>query len=507
LNCAEVGANGTGFLSEGESALAPGVLVDGKYQVEKLIAVGGMAAVWSGRNIRTDKRVALKVILRSLSSKAEVMARFRREALAAGRIHHPNVVVVFDVVEHEGLTCMVMELLDGEPLIELIQRRGVLQEAEVVALLLPAMRGVEAAHRQGVIHRDLKPHNIFVCRDAEGEVTNTKVLDFGVSKLKEDHPDPQAITVAGTMTGTPAYMAPEQVMGTQTVDPRTDVYAMGIVFFQALAGRPPFEDPSYPALLVRIATEKPASVRRLRPEVSEAMEAVIERAIAKSPEERFPDMGAFIHALESWDKPVEPFERRLRQVAPAEAVRTSVQMVPPVADITARVPASPRRAWWGVAAGGVIGGLCLLLWMLIQDDPVKAPAAGRAVPSAPETITPVETAHLPDTAGPENAAPKAPPDEPRAADPARPAKATEGDTAVAAGTEAAAEHRRRARRQLRSGTGERAPEAVKGGDDGHKQGATSTEVPAALDPSSGQPGLRDRAPRAPRAGNLSPDDF
>ena len=145
-----------------DASFVPGQLVDGKYRVERLIGVGGMAAVWAGSNERTGKRVALKVVLRSLASTPAARELFYTEGLVASRVNHPNVVTIFDVIEHEGMTCMVMELLDGEPLSRLLERKGSLSVQEATWLLMPAMRGVAAAHAQGVIHRDLKPVSVKV---------------------------------------------------------------------------------------------------------------------------------------------------------------------------------------------------------------------------------------------------------------------------------------------------------------------------------------------------------
>src|SRR5450759_2969620 len=146
-----------------DTTLRQGAVVDGTYRVDRPVGEGGMAAVWAGTNVRTGKRVALKVILRSLKTMPEAEGLFHSEGLAASRVNHPNVVTVFDVVEHEGMACLVMELLDGEPLGSYIARNGPLSVNEATVLLLPAMRGVAAAHAQGVIHRDLKPQNIFIC--------------------------------------------------------------------------------------------------------------------------------------------------------------------------------------------------------------------------------------------------------------------------------------------------------------------------------------------------------
>jgi len=144
-----------------------------------------MAAVWAGTNERTGKRVALKVILQSMATTEDAQRLFHSEALAASRVNHPNVVTIFDVIDHEGMTCIVMEFLDGEPLSSYIARKGALSVSEATALLLPAMRGVAAAHAKDVIHRDLKPQNIFLCIGPDGRVVTSKVLDFGISIMLE----------------------------------------------------------------------------------------------------------------------------------------------------------------------------------------------------------------------------------------------------------------------------------------------------------------------------------
>ena len=186
-------------------SLLQGQLVDGKYRVERLIGVGGMAAVWAGSNERTGKRVALKVLLRSVASTPAARELFHSEGLVASRVNHPNVVTIFDVIEHEGITCMVMELLDGEPLSRLLDRKGTLDVQEATCLLMPAMRGVAAANAQGVIHRDLKPQNIFLCVEPNGRIVSTKVLDFGISVLV----DGVLNLSRGLFVGTPNYMSPE----------------------------------------------------------------------------------------------------------------------------------------------------------------------------------------------------------------------------------------------------------------------------------------------------------
>jgi serine/threonine protein kinase len=227
--------NGQGALSRPK----PGDLIADKYQIERFIGQGGMAEVYAGLNIRTGKRVALKWISPALATTKEALSRFRREALAAGRINHPNVVTVFDVVEHMSSTWLVMELLEGDPLSEILNRVGYMEPEPAVQLLIPAIRGVAAAHAHGVIHRDLTPDNIFICRSADGKPREAKVLDFGVSKLADEATDQVGITGLGHAVGTPAYMAPEQIRGNIPADARTDVYALGVVLYQMLAGRRP----------------------------------------------------------------------------------------------------------------------------------------------------------------------------------------------------------------------------------------------------------------------------
>jgi hypothetical protein len=281
-----------------ETILRPGQIVGGKYCVDKLIGKGGMAAVWAGVNQRTGKRIALKVILRSFASSGDAAELFRREAMAASRVNHPNVVNVFDVIDHEGMTCIVMELLDGEPFGTYLTRKGYLNMEEAVALLLPAMRGVAAANVEGVVHRDLKPQNIFLCIGPDGRLVTTKVLDFGISVIVERALDDSGGKTQLTTHGTPAYMCPEHITGAPNIDSRADVYGFGVLFYEALTGQLPFLGDPGPALLVRILNEPAPKITLFRPDLPPAMVEIIDRAMAKNPELRFPSLDHFIRAIE-----------------------------------------------------------------------------------------------------------------------------------------------------------------------------------------------------------------
>jgi serine/threonine-protein kinase len=282
-----------------DEVLRPGQIVDGRYRVDHLIAEGGMAAVWAGHNIRVGKRVALKVIRRSFATHDLAAEMLRRESIAASKVNHPNVVNVFDVIEHDGMTCIVMELLQGESLAEYLVKRGSLTFDEAATLLLPAMRGVAAAHAQGVVHRDLKPGNIYLCRDKDGSLLATKVLDFGISKATGREPDAGSDLTDLAHFGTPAYMAPEDIAGSATVDVRTDVYGFGVLLFESLTGRKPFPDEPSLALLYKILTEPAPSVGDLRPELPVEVRAIVDCALAKDPEERFSSVEDLIRAIDS----------------------------------------------------------------------------------------------------------------------------------------------------------------------------------------------------------------
>jgi serine/threonine-protein kinase len=294
-----------------DTILRPGQLVDGKYRVERLLGQGGMAAVWAGTNERTGKRVALKVILRSLATTREAQGLFQSEALAASRVNHPNVVTVFDVIEHEGMACIVMELLDGEPLGSYIARKKFLSVSEATAMLLPAMRGVAAAHAQGVIHRDLKPQNIFVCIGPDGRMVTTKVLDFGVSVMVERVMEPSAGQIPELAMGTPAYMAPEHFVGAAHIDERADVYSFGVLLYEALTGQMPFPGEPGPDLFHRILNEPAPPVTLFRPDLPPGLVRIIETAIAKRPDDRYADLNFMVGALEDELAPPTPLPRLL----------------------------------------------------------------------------------------------------------------------------------------------------------------------------------------------------
>ncbi len=282
----------------------PGEVIADKYRIEALIGRGAMGCVYAARNLGTGKRVALKWLLAERQSDMDMIARFEREARAAGRIDHPNVVSVYDVGREGPSNFLVMELLRGYSLYKLMQQ-GPLPVEAAIQILMPAMRGLEAAHDHRVIHRDIKPENLFICTRPDGSVRTTKVLDFGVSKMTDELREGLSVTHTGVIIGTPYYMSPEQIRGGQDIDHRIDIYAVGVMLYELIAGRPPFVAEHYSGLVVQIATGTPPDLQELCTEVPEELAAVIAKAMAREREDRYQDIASLGVALEPFSGGVD----------------------------------------------------------------------------------------------------------------------------------------------------------------------------------------------------------
>jgi len=279
-----------------------GVTLNSTYAVERLLGEGGMGRVYAARHTRiAQKRVAVKVLHTEFSGNAQVLARFQREAEAAAAISHPNVVSVLDVdVTPQGMPYMVCEYLEGVDLSDHLRDVQRLDVADALSVTRQLCRGLAAAHAQGVIHRDLKPPNVFLVGDfSKGAPARlyAKVLDFGLSRFHGSEGE-QNLTKTGFIMGTPTYMAPEQARG-QHVDHRADVYGLGTILYTMLTGRPPFQEETPQATILAVLSSEPPRPRSLVPTIPPHIELVIERAMAKKPEDRFPSMTAFEEARTS----------------------------------------------------------------------------------------------------------------------------------------------------------------------------------------------------------------
>jgi serine/threonine protein kinase len=272
-----------------------GQIVGGKYRVVRPLGRGGMAIVFEAENIATGKRVALKWLHSEVSTDVRAGERLLREAQLAARVRHPNVIDIYDADRHGDDLFLVMEYLEGESLRALLERGGT-PPAELLTLLIGAMRGVAAAHQEGVIHRDIKPENIFLVRRREDGALTAKVLDFGISATLDAHPA-RLITAAMTF-GTPIYMSYEQLAGEHDVDARTDVYSFGVILYEALSGQVPFDADSYPGLLTKLASAKPVRLRKHRPDLSYALERVVLSALQRDRARRPVSVDAMVAALE-----------------------------------------------------------------------------------------------------------------------------------------------------------------------------------------------------------------
>jgi serine/threonine-protein kinase len=266
----------------------PGDLIAGRYELEELVGSGGMSDVFRARDNQLDRRVAIKILHGRYADDPEYLERFRSEARAVARLSHPNIVTVIDRGDDNGRQYIVFEHVDGENLKELVQRTGRLPVRRAVELALAVADGLAFAHQEGLVHRDVKPQNVLLSR--EGEV---KVTDFGIARSLEVE---RGVTQTGTVLGTGEYLAPEQASG-KPVSPATDVYALGVVLWEMLAGEVPFDGENFVAVALRHVNEPPPSLREVRTDVSPRLAAVVERALAKDPAQRFPSMAALAKEL------------------------------------------------------------------------------------------------------------------------------------------------------------------------------------------------------------------
>ncbi|MEM6795729.1 MAG: protein kinase [Acidobacteriota bacterium] len=265
--------------------LGAGSLLAGRYRLDEVVGKGNFGVVYKGHHLELDMPVAIKLLHAQVAG-AEALQRFRSEGRSSVRIRHPNAVTVYDFgVTDEGVAFLIMELLEGESLTASFKRAGKLDPVRVNVILQPVCEVLQDAHDQGIVHRDVKPENVYLQNTSQGEVV--KVLDFGIAKLVGEHVARENLTAEGFVLGTPAYMAPERLRN-HVYDGQSDVYSLGIMLFQLLAGRLPFlPDKSDPmALLMMHLKKTPPKLRSFSPELPEEFEDLIQSCLAKQPEGR-----------------------------------------------------------------------------------------------------------------------------------------------------------------------------------------------------------------------------
>jgi serine/threonine-protein kinase len=282
--------------------LSTGEIIDGKYRIVRLLGEGGMGAVYEGENTRIHRKVAIKVLHSGVAEQGEAVARFEREAQAAGRIGSEHIVEVLDLgTLAGGDRYLVMEYLDGEGLGSRIKDRGHLTPAELCPIAHQLMEGLAAAHGAGIIHRDLKPDNVFLLKNRAGMQDFVKLLDFGISKFNQLSGDSGfSMTRTGAVMGTPYYMAPEQAKGSREMDHRVDLYAAGVICYEALTGQVPFNADTFNELLFKIVLEEPRPLEQVDATIDAGFAAIVTKAMARDPAHRFQTAKEFQEALGQW---------------------------------------------------------------------------------------------------------------------------------------------------------------------------------------------------------------
>ena len=355
-----------------------GQLIDGKYLVRGILGEGGMGTVYEAENRHLRRSVAVKVLHPAQARKKVAVKRFHQEARAAGAIGHPNICEVYDLgTLEDGSPYLVMEHLQGETLAERISAEGGLAFDDVLDVVTQVLSGLVAAHEKGIVHRDIKPENIFLTRRA-GMAPVAKLLDFGVSKMMPGwagglpgEEEPMNLTRTGMVMGTPYYMSPEQARGDRNLDARVDLWACGVILYEALTGRRPFVAANYNALLLQILTTSPRAARELRPALPASFDAVMNRSLARAREERFQTAEEFQAAIKPLRRgpaksgsvtvvattPVPPPPHNLNLATPYIPMMPGMPGKPPVQHEQQHLQQAPPRRADPLAALPKLGGV------------------------------------------------------------------------------------------------------------------------------------------------------
>ena len=386
--------------SDDGSAAAPsdpasqriGTVVD-RYTIVRLLGQGGMGAVFEARHATLARRFAIKFLLPALAANREVLRRFENEAKAAGGLEHPNLVAVTDFGRTaDGAPYLVMEFLEGSDCAALLQRAGPLPIGRAVNIVVQACRGLAVAHKAGIVHRDLKPENLFLCDAGDGGDL-VKVLDFGIAKLRPA--DAGLTTGTGTTFGTAHYMSPEQARGAGGIDQRADVWSLGVVLYELLAGRRPFEGEQFLHVIHEILTAEPAPIRDLRPDLPSGLVMAVSRAMTKDAAQRSPSVQVWADSLAPFVETRPGFSKPATPHAPA-AART--MPTPPTYPGPARQ--SPRGSVTRWVLGlSVVAIVAAVVWLgarrpAAPPQAVSAPATAPAA-TAKENVAPIRPAASP----------------------------------------------------------------------------------------------------------------
>jgi eukaryotic-like serine/threonine-protein kinase len=346
--------------------VAGNTLVDNRYRVVRRLGSGGMADVYCAEDTHLGRQVALKVLHRRFAQDQEFVERFRREASAAAGLNHPNVVGVFDRGEHEGTYYIAMEFLEGRTLKEVVTAEAPLAQERVIDLGLQILQAAGFAHGHGVIHRDFKPHNVIV--DDRG---HAKVTDFGIARAGASE-----MTETGSIMGTAQYLSPEQAQG-HAVTATSDVYSIGVMLYEMLAGRLPFEGDSAVAVALKHLSEPPPPLSQLRPDIHPALEAVVMAALAKDPAQRWQSAEDLASALEAARTQIEAGQNGGQDTAGFAAIplpaadetaptRLAATTAPVVAAVAEPEPDRERRWPWYAIGALALALVAVLVYLILS---------------------------------------------------------------------------------------------------------------------------------------------
>jgi serine/threonine-protein kinase len=338
-----------------------GEVIAGRYELLELIGKGGMSSVYKAHDRLLDRQIAVKILHPHFTEDEEYVERFRREARAVAQLSHPNIVTVIDRGEDEGRQYIVFEYVEGENLKQLLERTGPMPVRDALLLALQAARALAFAHGRGLIHRDVKPQNVLLNADGQAKMT-----DFGIARSV----DVQGVTITGTVLGTSEYIAPEQARG-ERVDAQTDVYSLGVVLYELLVGSVPYEGETFVTVALKHVNEPVPPVLERRPDVPPRVALAVERAMAKSRDERFSSMEELVDELEGC----------LDELDPGDEQATMISRQPVAPRRARRPPRRKRRlgVLWPIAAVlavlavAALAALGALALREDDDDPQAAP--------------------------------------------------------------------------------------------------------------------------------------